>query len=1025
MPVSFLSTTQRERYGRYPDTLSSEELARYFHLDDDDREWIATKRRDSSRLGYALQLTTARFLGTFLEDPTAVPSPVLHTLSSQLGIADPSDCVIDYRTTRQRWQHTSEIRTRYGYREFTGTGVQFRLGRWLCALCWTGTDRPSALFDYANGWLVGHKVLLPGVTLLERFIAEIRSRMESRLWRLLVHGVTPEQRQRLDDLLKLVEGSRQSWLDRLRKGPVRVSAPALVAALLRIETVRGLGIKLPGTHVPPSRIAALARFASTAKVSAVARLPEVRRIATLVAFVHCLEASAQDDAIDVLDLLLRELFTKAEKEDRKVRQRSLKDLDRAASTLAEACRMLLDPALPDGELRERVYAAIGHDELAQALNEVRGLVRPPNDVFYTELEARKATVSRFLPALLRVIRFDANPAAQPLAQALQWLHEKPDHDPPTAIVGKAWQRHVVQDDGRINATAYSFCALDKLRSAIRRRDVFISPSWRYADPRAGLLAGAEWEASRPIVCRSLSLSAQPEATLSELTRELDETYRRVAARLPQNDAVRFENVGDKTELVLSPLEALEEPPSLIALRNEIKARMPRVDLPEILLEVAGRTGCMEAFTHLTERTARAADLTTSLCAVLMAEACNTGPEPLVRPDTPALKRDRLMWVDQNYVRDDTLTACNAVLVAAQSRIALARTWGGGDVASADGMRFVVPVRTIHAGPNPKYFNRGRGVTWYNLLSDQRTGLNAITVPGTLRDSLILLAVVLEQQTELQPTQIMTDTGAYSDLVFGLFRLSNYRFCPRLADVGGTRFWRVDPDADYGDLNALARQRVNLDRITPHWDDVLRLVGSLKLGLVPAMGIMRTLQVDERPTSLAQAIAEIGRIDKTIHTLNFIDDEARRRATLLQLNLGEGRHSLAREVFHGKRGELFQRYREGQEDQLSALGLVVNMIVLWNTLYMDAVLTQLRSEGYPVKPEDEARLSPFGHEHINMLGRYSFSVPEAVARSEPSRRNSWLGHAALEHDCIRIVPHSGERRCLPSRATRRCGWGRTR
>ncbi|KAB0525748.1 Tn3-like element ISXc4 family transposase [Xanthomonas cissicola] len=981
MPVSFLSTTQRERYGRYPDTLSSEELARYFHLDDDDREWIATKRRDSSRLGYALQLTTARFLGTFLEDPTAVPSPVLHTLSSQLGIADPSDCVIDYRTTRQRWQHTSEIRTRYGYREFTGTGVQFRLGRWLCALCWTGTDRPSALFDYANGWLVGHKVLLPGVTLLERFIAEIRSRMESRLWRLLVHGVTPEQRQRLDDLLKLVEGSRQSWLDRLRKGPVRVSAPALVAALLRIETVRGLGIKLPGTHVPPSRIAALARFASTAKVSAVARLPEVRRIATLVAFVHCLEASAQDDAIDVLDLLLRELFTKAEKEDRKVRQRSLKDLDRAASTLAEACRMLLDPALPDGELRERVYAAIGHDELAQALNEVRGLVRPPNDVFYTELEARKATVSRFLPALLRVIRFDANPAAQPLAQALQWLHEKPDHDPPTAIVGKAWQRHVVQDDGRINATAYSFCALDKLRSAIRRRDVFISPSWRYADPRAGLLAGAEWEASRPIVCRSLSLSAQPEATLSELTRELDETYRRVAARLPQNDAVRFENVGDKTELVLSPLEALEEPPSLIALRNEIKARMPRVDLPEILLEVAGRTGCMEAFTHLTERTARAADLTTSLCAVLMAEACNTGPEPLVRPNTPALKRDRLMWVDQNYVRDDTLTACNAVLVAAQSRIALARTWGGGDVASADGMRFVVPVRTIHAGPNPKYFNRGRGVTWYNLLSDQRTGLNAITVPGTLRDSLILLAVVLEQQTELQPTQIMTDTGAYSDLVFGLFRLSNYRFCPRLADVGGTRFWRVDPDADYGDLNALARQRVNLDRITPHWDDVLRLVGSLKLGLVPAMGIMRTLQVDERPTSLAQAIAEIGRIDKTIHTLNFIDDEARRRATLLQLNLGEGRHSLAREVFHGKRGELFQRYREGQEDQLSALGLVVNMIVLWNTLYMDAVLTQLRSEGYPVKPEDEARLSPFGHEHINMLGRYSFSVPEAVARGE--------------------------------------------
>jgi TnpA family transposase len=142
---------------------------------------------------------------------------------------------------------------------------------------------------------------------------------------------------------------------------------------------------------------------------------------------------------------------------------------------------------------------------------------------------------------------------------------------------------------------------------------------------------------------------------------------------------------------------------------------------------------------------------------------------------------------------------------------------------------------------------GRGVTWYNLLSDQGTGLNAVTVPGTLRDSLVLLSVVLEQQTELQPTHIMTDTGACSDVVFGLFRLLGYRFSPRLADIGGTRFWRLDAKADYGELNSLARQRVNLDRITPYWDDVLRLTGSLKLGRGPARGIMRTLQVDDQPT----------------------------------------------------------------------------------------------------------------------------------------------------------------------------------
>jgi TnpA family transposase len=409
--------------------------------------------------------------------------------------------------------------------------------------------------------------------------------------------------------------------------------------------------------------------------------------------------------------------------------------------------------------------------------------------------------------------------------------------------------------------------------------------------------------------------------------------------------------------------------------------MPRVDIPEIVLEIANRTGFHNAFTHVSERESRADDLVTSICAVLIAEACNIGFRPLVRQDIPALRRDRLSWVNQNYIRNDTITPANACLVLAQSRIPLARVWGGGDVASADGMRFVVPVRTIHAGPNPKYYGIGRGVTWYNMMSDQYTGLNGIPVPGTLRDSLVLLAVVLEQQTELQPTQIMTDTGAYSDIIFGLFRLLGYRFCPRIADVGGTRFWRIDPDADYGDLNKISGHRINMDLAAEQLDDCLRLVGSLKLGRIPATGIMRTLQVGDKMTQLAKGLAEIGKIDKTNWNLTYIDDENTRRNTQIQLNRGEGRHALARAVFHGKRGELRQRYQEGQEDQLGALGLVVNVIVLWNTIYMEAILNELRREGYPVKDEDVAHLSPLIHEHINMLGRYSFVVPESVERGE--------------------------------------------
>ena len=170
-------------------------------------------------------------------------------------------------------------------------------------------------------------------------------------------------------------------------------------------------------------------------------------------------------------------------------------------------------------------------------------------------------------------------------------------------------------------------------------------------------------------------------------------------------------------------------------------------------------------------------------------------------------------------------------------------------------------------------------------------------------------------------------------------------------------------------------------IVEHWDDLLRLAGSLKLGTVLASGLIRTLQTKDRPTKLARALEELGRLVKTLYLLRYIDDEAYRRRILVQLNRGEGRHQLARIVFHGKRGELRQRYREGQEDQLGALGLVVNVIVLWNTIYMDAALDQLRAEGFDVRGEDVARVSPLGFDHINMLGRYAFTLPDTVARGE--------------------------------------------
>jgi TnpA family transposase len=153
------------------------------------------------------------------------------------------------------------------------------------------------------------------------------------------------------------------------------------------------------------------------------------------------------------------------------------------------------------------------------------------------------------------------------------------------------------------------------------------------------------------------------------------------------------------------------------------------------------------------------------------------------------------------------------------------------------------------------------------------------------------------------------------------------------------------------------------------------------GSVRASELLRVLHAGGRPSALGRALAEVGRIAKTIFLLAYLDDEAYRRRILTQINRGEARHALARKVFHGHSGELRQPYREGQEDQLGALGLVVNAIAIWNTRYMAAALDYLRAHEGHVRAEDVERLSPLRHGHINLHGRYYFTPSDAVARGE--------------------------------------------
>jgi hypothetical protein len=171
--------------------------------------------------------------------------------------------------------------------------------------------------------------------------------------------------------------------------------------LQRVEDFRALGVSdLRLDQVPPGRLKALARYAAAARAQAIARMPDERRLATLLAFAHTFKIVALHEALDLFELVMQDLIRESTSTGEKTRIRTLRDLDAAALQLRAACQVLLDTRIADTGLRRVIFARVPLESLVAASRTVETLTRPADDQYYPELIERYQSVRRFFPALL-------------------------------------------------------------------------------------------------------------------------------------------------------------------------------------------------------------------------------------------------------------------------------------------------------------------------------------------------------------------------------------------------------------------------------------------------------------------------------------------------------------------------------------------------------------------------------------------------------------------------------------------------
>jgi TnpA family transposase len=331
----------------------------------------------------------------------------------------------------------------------------------------------------------------------------------------------------------------------------------------------------------------------------------------------------------------------------------------------------------------------------------------------------------------------------------------------------------------------------------------------------------------------------------------------------------------------------------------------------------------------------------------------------------------------------------------QQRQPLAAHWGSGATSSSDAQFFRAGGRGEVGGLVNLHYGQDPGVKFYTHLSDQFGPFHTKVIAATANEAPYVLDGLLYHQSSLVINEHYTDTGGFSDHVFAMCRLLGFHFAPRIRDLKDKRLYLLPGMTVPPEFASLVAGALNVRVISDQWFELLRLAMSIKKGTVTASVILRKLAAYPRQNSLALALRELGKLERTFFTLHWLQDPDLRRRSHVGLNKGEQQNALRRAVFFNRLGEIRDRSYENQSHRASGLNLLVAAIILWNTTYLQRAVDHLRDQGQHPAPGDLAHLSPLGWEHINLTGDYHWetSPPLGPDQFRPLRTRAPVSAAA--------------------------------
>jgi TnpA family transposase len=972
-------------YPRFKATYTHDELVEHFLLSADERALVDSCRGEANRHGIAVLLKAVQYLGYFPDTLEHVPATVRLFIAHQLQLLWDHTATYPWHS-RSHDTHLALIRQHLDWRFPTAQDKQ-ELERWLQTSAAPAAPTEEGLSEAAYARLRELRIELPAERELQRLVRTALHGFFQEIYTRITAQLLPEVLVRLDALLLVESDASQSVFDQLKAAPSTPGVKNLQHELTKLQTLRGLGVPVAAfVGIPEKVLQLLKRRAANERAGEMRAHPPAIRYALLACFVHVHTMDVIDDAVRMILDVIRRIDTQTEKHFEKTLLQDIKRVTGKVQLLYRIAEAVVEE--PDGTIRTVLFPQVKEETFQDLAAEAKAS-GPQYRIWYQSVMRQKYIhhYRQMLPWILEHLTFRSENRFQPVIEALavikQYVGTKtpylPADAPVDGVVLPSWRETVLEEHAgttRINRQYYELCVLQRLERALKCKEVWVEGAYAFRNPSEDLPANWTEETQRTAYYQTLQQPIEVRSFLDPLRDRLTQTLSQFNRDLPRNPHVHLATPAaneDRRLFAVERLTAQPEPPTVDRIKGLVQRRYGILNLLDVVAEADRLVDFTHFFTHSGTKEVRSREALRPLLLLdLFAEGTNTGIKRVATAN-PHYGYDELLYVRKHYISVEALRNANGAVVNKILALRNPQLWGDGHACASDGKRFESWRQNLMTEWRSRYKGYGILVYWH-------VETNAVCIYSQLRNfSFSEVAAMIEglirHDTEMRVEKNFVDSHGQSEVAFAFCHLlGGVRLMPRLKRIKYERLYLPDTGMTgaFPNLAGVLSRPIRWDLIAQQYDEMVKHAVALKTGTATAEAILKRFNSYNVTHPTYKALAELGKVEKTIYLCEYLSSLELRHEVEAGLNVVERWNAANDFLCYGRQGVFATNQREQQEITTLALQLLQNCLMLINTLLVEKTLEQHQLLPH-LTAADYRALTPLFYEHVNPYGLFTLDL----------------------------------------------------